>query len=479
MTRILAEIPLWALVYPPTAIWAAWLWLRARKSGQSPFDAFPAQFPLALAAAIYLSTFRWHGGDDIPNSLLPFSLLRHGTLSMEPFRAWFMEKGIAPEFTVHPGGILISIFPVMPALLALPFFLPAVLFTAQPPELLMHGLSKVSASFLAAASVAVFHLLARERASPRWAAAAALFFAFGTYSFSVSSQALFQHAPAQLGLALGLWGLLCSHPGRKEDWISGFGFSLAFASRPDSVFFLAAAGLYLLFRERRRVPFFSLGAAVPAAFLAYYWLVYTGRLRPQDSDLQGRIFSSFQPEAVAALLIGPTRGLLLFVPAAVFGLWGMLKRARDPRALWAPWLALTLPAIVAFYSFYSNWTGGQTFGTRYYATSCLILALFILEQSREISASPLLCRLWGLTFAWSVLVHAVGAYFTWPGSFSIVEQKAQVWDLSLYPPFYLGSSSGPLFTLPLPLRWAVAAAAFAAVYFAAKRLSRWLAAPSA
>jgi len=185
MTRILAEIPLWALVYPPTAIWAAWLWLRARKSGQSPFDAFPAQFPLALAAAIYLSTFRWHGGDDIPNSLLPFSLLRHGTLSMEPFRAWFMEKGIAPEFTVHPGGILISIFPVMPALLALPFFLPAVLFTAQPPELLMHGLSKVSASFLAAASVAVFHLLARERASPRWAAAAALFFAFGTYSFSV------------------------------------------------------------------------------------------------------------------------------------------------------------------------------------------------------------------------------------------------------------------------------------------------------
>jgi Gpi18-like mannosyltransferase len=362
----------------------------------------------------------------------------------------------------------------MPALLALPFFIPAVLVTDVPPELFMHGLSKISASFIAAASVAVFHLLARERAAPRWAACATLFYAFGTFSFSVSSQALYQHAPAQLGLALGLWGLLRDKPSREDDFIAGFGFALAFASRPDSIFFFAPAGLYMLFKERRRVPFFSAGAAIPAAFLAYYWLVYAGRLRPQDSEAMSGYFRPFQPYAIVCLLFSPTRGLLPFVPAALFGLWGMAEKLRDPRTPWAPWLACSLPGLIVFFSFFT-WTGGQTFGTRYFATSCLVLALFALEQSRKIAASPLLRRLWCLAVSWSVLVHAIGAYFTWPGSFQFIEQKAQLWDLSLYPPLYLGSASGPLFTLPVPLRWAAAAAAVAMVFYASKRMDRWLA----
>ena len=87
----------------------------------------------------------------------------------------------------------------------------------------------------------------------------------------------------------------------------------------------------------------------------------------------------------------------------------------------------------------------------------------------------MLRRLWSLAVAWSVLVHAVGAYFTWPGSYDIEPQRAQLWQWSLYPPFYLGSASGPLFTLPVPARFALALLAAAAALFAAQRMDRWLA----
>src|SRR6266700_2150384 len=52
-------------------------------------------------------------------------------------------------------------------------------------------------------------------------------YALGTSSFSVSSQALWQHGPSQLALTTGLYSLI---RGRKEPfWIGLAGFSLAFA----------------------------------------------------------------------------------------------------------------------------------------------------------------------------------------------------------------------------------------------------------
>src|SRR5712671_21432 len=37
-----------------------------------------------LSLAVYLSTFRWRGGDDTPASILPIAMLRHGTLALDP-----------------------------------------------------------------------------------------------------------------------------------------------------------------------------------------------------------------------------------------------------------------------------------------------------------------------------------------------------------------------------------------------------------
>jgi hypothetical protein len=206
----------------------------------------------------------------------------------------------------------------------------------------------------------------KGRCSDEFALALSLLYGLGTWAFSVSSQALWQHGPAALGTALALWGF--NEKGRRFDALAGFGLGLAVAARPDSVFFLAAGAAYVLCCDRKRLPGFALGAALPLGLLAAYWLAYTGRLRPPESSFQANIFRGFQPAAFIGLLLSPTRGLLLFFPPAVFAVFAAW-RSRDAlvrlmtAACAGPWLLL---------SFYNFWVGGGTFGPRYFAVAALV-----------------------------------------------------------------------------------------------------------
>ncbi|MFH1725674.1 MAG: hypothetical protein ABII00_13780 [Elusimicrobiota bacterium] len=436
----------WTALFLLSAACLARVILRRRSEGRALFDE-PAHAPLLLVAlTAYLATFRWHGGDDIPNSILPFALLRHGTLSMEPFRRLFLVEQSLRDFVVVTSQPLMSVFSIVPGLLALPVALPAVLAGARPEDLLLHNLSKVSGSLICAASVPVVYEMVRGRASHSWAVTMALFYGLGTWTFSVSSQALHSHGPAQLGVALGLLGML-REPRSIAPYLSGFGFALATTCREDSVFFLAAAALFYLFHRRERLPRFCAGAMAPLALNAAYWLYYTGRLRPPYMGVQGGLFGAFQWEALFAMLASPTRGLFLFVPAAVFGIWGMKRACLDPRRRWAPYLIGACFATLVFYCFRSSWTGGQTFGTRYFAAVCIVLALFCGEIEAEIAGSGRAKVLWTAAFSVSILVHSVGAFFTYPGSYAIVEQTAELWEWSLHPLLNLFRADGPLFKL--------------------------------
>ncbi|MDD5305538.1 MAG: hypothetical protein PHS14_20755, partial [Elusimicrobia bacterium] len=149
---LLAAMALGGLVPAPAfALCLALLGVLLRRSGGRPFQRFPdAALGLALLA-VYLSTFRWHGGDDAPNSLLPFCLLRHGTLTLEPvLDPWFVGK--LENFTVLHLGKHLSIYPIAPGLLALPVYLVTALSGAAITEPALHGLSKLSSALITALS---------------------------------------------------------------------------------------------------------------------------------------------------------------------------------------------------------------------------------------------------------------------------------------------------------------------------------------
>ena len=437
-----------------------WLW---RRSNGRPFERFPdATLGLILLAA-YLSTFRWHGGDDAPNSLLPFCLLRHGTLTLEPvLDPWFVGK--LDNFTVTHLGKHLSIYPIVPGLLALPVYLIPALSGATIAEPTLHGLSKLSGAAITALSAVVLLRALKGRCSPEFAFALSFLYALGTWAFSVSSQALWQHGPAALGVALALWGF--NEPGSKFDALAGFGLGLAVAARPDSVFFLAAGGLYVLFFARKRLPGFALGAAVPLGLLAAYWLAYTGRLRPPEADFQAKIFRAFQPGAFWGLLASPTRGLFLFFPPAAFGLLAAW-RSRDPlvklmtAACAGPWLLLC---------FYDTWVGGSAFGPRYFAVAALVLCWATAGLESWLAATAPRARAWSVCVAASFLVHASGGYLLWPGTDQFAAEKADLWRWSLHPLANVLTSDGALRSLPLVARLAIFVAAAFAAWFTARRL---------
>lgn len=416
-----------------------------------PWESRPGAFLFWGCAALYLSSFRWHGGDDLPTSLVPFALLRDGTFRLDGWVEPYLA-GKTNDFTLPAsGGHLISIFPVAAPLMALPVYVVPALAGVVPTDQFLHNLSKVSAAFITAGSVLALYKAAAERSSPSWALAVAALYGLGSWAFSVSSQALWQHGPACLGLALGAWGL--SREGGRWDALAGFGFALATAARPDNFWLSAAGGLFVLFHRTRRVPGFAAGASVPAALLAAYWVYYTGRLAPPESGFQGNFFVGFQPEAFAALLLSPTRGVLFFSPWLLVAAWAALRRGGDAEARW---LLAGGAASWIFFSCYSPWVGGSTFGSRYFSGVALLMAYVCSGTEEWLKGTPARLRLFALAGTASALIHALGAYLNWPGSAWIGTAKAQAWWWGLHPWVFLFDEEGPLKALPWLLRAAAA-----------------------
>ena len=461
--------------FPATAAFAAavaGIWLASVQRAASPWSDRPALGVFLVCFAAYLSTFRWHGGDDLPNTLVPLALLRHGTLALDVFyEAWFANLPQPSDFVLRTPGGLLSVYPIAPGLLALPVF--AVPAFAAPPmsSEYLHQLSKVSGALVTAASAAVLYKAAACRATREWALLLAFLYGIGSWAFSVCGQAIWQHGAASLGVALALWGL--SREGRGRDVLAGFGMGLSVASRPDHVFFLAAALAFVLWKRRDRLPGVLLGGAVPALLLFWYWVHYTGRLRPPEFGVQASGFGGFHPPALAALLFSPHRGLFFFFPAAVFGLWAAWRRRAEGLA---PLLVAGFLAQIIFYCFYENWVGGRSFGTRYFSSFSAALCWILAGVEDELRASPRALAAFLFSAAACLLLHAVGGYFSWPGDWVIADTVANVWDWRLHPFIFVFAKGGGLGSLAWPLQALAAAAALSAaaglVRVLMRRLSR-------
>ena len=100
-----------------------------------------------------------------------------------------------------------------------------------------------------------------------------------------------------------------------------------------------------------------------------------------------------------------------------------------------------------------TWTAGNSYGNRYFAVVCMVLALFAAELEGPIRSTGARRAAWSATFAFCVLVHAVGAVFQWPGyRMNLYEQTGTVWDLSMFPPLHVFVDGGPIGATPQPWR---------------------------
>ncbi|MBI3565485.1 MAG: hypothetical protein HY079_09845 [Elusimicrobia bacterium] len=463
-------LPPWTAAFLLSAAMLARVWRRERAAGRDPLAARPDAVLFWGGLTLYLASFRWHGGDDIPNGLLPFQLWRHGTLAFDELRAWATAPGQI-DLILPVNGRLLSAYPVAPGVLAAPLYLIPALAVPHPSDAFLHNLAKVSGALITAASVVVFRRAAEKRCSPRWAFDCAVLYGLGSYAYSVSSQALYSHAPAALGVALGLYGLFAE--GAAAAAAAGFGLALAWACREDSLVFAGAGAAYLLFHDRRRLPAFAAGALLPVALNLAYWRGYTGAFHPPYYALQRGMFVLPDWEAAAAMLVSPTRGFLFFFPAAAFGGWGAWRALRRPGGAWALYFLGACLATWLAFSMRTSWTAGNTFGDRYFAVVCLVLAMFCAELEAEVRATPARRAVWSAVLAYSVMIHAAGAHFQWPGyRDTLGAQKASTWAPAMYAPVFLFSDGGPIDRTPMPWRLPYGAALLAAPLVLTWRWSR-------
>jgi hypothetical protein len=318
-------------------------------------------------------------------------------------------------------GVYANTFGLGAGLLALPALAVVKPFAApleaNPAQLWQVG-KVVAAAAVAGSAVFVF-LTALGPLGSLAAFLLALAYGLCTCVWSTSSQALWQHGPTELFLAMGTYFLL--RPQRPSPLWAGLAYSMSVACRPTSLLVLLVVAIFLGVRDRRALLRFCLGALPVGALLLIYGLVLFGHplaagqlgVGPEVALAKTGNPGLWQTPlhiGLLGLLVSPGRGLLVYSPIAIFALWGAVRVWRDPA--WRDWrpisvavAALLLPAAKWF-----DWWGGWCYGYRPIVDAITLLAFLAIPVVPWIRARRsrwLLCAGLG---CWSLGVQVLGAF---------------------------------------------------------------------
>ena len=310
-------------------------------------------------------------GDTYPARYLPFAIVQYHTVFLNPVaKAAAQGRGDTAFWMLRlPDGRVLSLYPVVTPLLVAPLYVPAVAYlrwrgwSDAGLDYVAKLMEKLSASVIASLSVSLLYLLLRRRTSKRIALGLAVAFAFGTTTWMISSQALWQQGMAELLVIVAL--LLVTGPYTwRRGVLTGLVCGLIACNRPPDAILGAALGCYALFwwSGWRRGAALVISALLPGVVLLFYNLHYAGNIGGGYGRIgKASFFNKPLLSGIAGLLVSPTHGLLVFSPFLIFLVW---RRG----AGWKPALhGLMLAAVVLQILLYAktDWRGGLSWGPRY------------------------------------------------------------------------------------------------------------------
>lgn len=333
---------------------------------------------LLLGAGAPLANTRLIGSQDTePAALLPFSIVREGTLTL---------PGPAAYLVPSRSGKFASRYPVATAILALPIALPAAAGHGALTLRLRNVVEKLSASALVGLMLALLFLAQRRAAGTRPALIASALILLGTATLPILGQALWQHTGAALALAAGLAALgLPQGPGRSA--VVGLCAGVAIACRPSDVPLALALPWLDLAKFGDTMPdskfvssprisaalFAAAGAAVPVLLTLWYQAAMFGSALQTGYGAEATV--GWRPPwpdgalGFVGLWFSPVRGLLACYPVLLFALFALWK-SREFRAL-----ALAIGAQAALIGCWWAWDGGFCQGPRMIADAIPFLGL--------------------------------------------------------------------------------------------------------
>ena len=335
-------------------------------------------------------------GDTYAARYQPFAIWKHHTLFLDPVEALASQGRELPTNPLTPpgasaywivpvrGGHHVSLYPFVVPVLVAPLYLPAVVYVSQQGwadrnlDVAARIMEKLSASLVAALSASLLFLALRRRTTTSDAVLLTAAYAFGTSTWVISSQALWQHGMAQLLIAGEI--LLITGPCTTARALTaGVLCGLIAANRPPDAVLAAALGGYALFWAGRRAALVIVAAAAPALLVVLYNVTTIGPLAGAYG-LLGRpqyFLRHDMSSGLAGLLFSPSRGLFVFSPFLLFLVlvWRHRPQDRGERALTLA-MAAAVVVQVLLYSL-TDWRGGLSWGPRF-LTDLLPLLIWML-----------------------------------------------------------------------------------------------------
>ncbi len=359
---------------------------------------------------------------------LPLSIWQNQTLTLDPIAAEVAQGHVvvtvaseaSDAFWIRKGvgDHLVSLYPVLTPLAVAPFYLPVVLYLDQTGwhplrvDMAARVMEKLSASLLAAVTVALVYLLLRRRTEARTAILLATVFAFGTTTWVVSSQALWMHGLGALLVAATMLVLTGpSTPARSI--LAGLLCALIACNRQPDTILALGLGIYGLWWAGRRAPLFVAAGLVPAGILLTYNLAIVGNAFGA--------YALYGPEAIhtyldrnpidgfLGLLFSPARGLFVFSPFLLFLLFSARRLFRDPDANGLTVIVAAVVVLQVIAYGFGDWRQGVSWGPRW-MTDALPILMWMLPP--VVAGLAMAGRIvFGLACVASVAIQIVGAFW--------------------------------------------------------------------
>jgi len=387
-----------------------------------------------LCLAVYNANLRQIGaGDTLPSRYLPLILWKYGTLKLGD-HAHLVANG-HPRYPNRdrPAGAdgkviyceswtywlvatrdhqLASLYPVVAPVLVAPLYLPAIVWLnvhgwEQPNiDRVAEIMEKLSASLLASLASVVMYLVLR-RDGGGWSLPLALAFAFGTNTWMISSQGLWQHGSGELLVALALL-LAVGNPSRWRIALLGTGCVLLAANRPPDGLIAGAFVAYTAWTQRSKACWLFVGAALPLAAILAYNLDFLAGGYAAGIDPNGHFFH-LNGLGVLGLLASPARGLLVFSPIFLFLFPGVAQRLRTSatRNLSLA-LGISCVAQLLLYS-QADWRAGYSWGPRWLTDLLPILTWLLAPAPLALGAIRRFLLI--LAMVTSIAIQGIGAFW--------------------------------------------------------------------
>ncbi|HVM40714.1 MAG TPA: hypothetical protein VM618_08060 [Acidimicrobiia bacterium] len=315
----------------------------------------------------------------------------------------------------------------------------------DPDRMLARGetgaLNLAGASLLTAGAVVAMAVLAwqalgalEDRRRRLATLAVAVVTALGTPAWSTLSRALWNQTVAVLFLSLAVLVAFRVSRGaaspRRLGLLLGATVAAAYTARPTSAVAVVAFGVWLLARHRRAlVGYLAGGVAVAVPWTAVNLATFGSVFPPYHSaERAGLRDDTF--EALAANLVSPNRGLLVFTPIVVVSIVGAVfaLRERGPvtRPLAVTAVAIALVHLVVVSAAGEAWWAGSAYGPRFMADLLPVLVLLALPAVERL-ARPASADGWRRAALAAAIVSVV---MHLPGAWS---KPAQCWNLDPVP----------------------------------------------